>query len=136
MYSVCYLYVGRRRERMEEGVAHRGLCNRMHLFEPFYLPALATVKTDICLSSTEPSPLYLLRFVERCAKPSSLCVSPTVSSCFYFYLFLRKKDRFLFSQHSGLGTAWPLFPLHLQPRVGSENDRRTWDALFRTGRIR
>ena len=76
---------------MEEGVAHRRLCNRMHLFEPFYLPALATVKTDICLSSTEPSPLYLLRFVERCAKPSSLCVSPTVSSCFYFYLFLRKK---------------------------------------------
>lgn len=77
---------------MEEGVAYRKPCNRMHLSESLNLPALATVKTDICLSSTEPSPLYLPRFVGRCAKGSSLCVSPTVSSCFYFYLFLRKKN--------------------------------------------
>jgi len=97
---------------MEEGVAYRKPCNRMHLSESLNLPALATVKTDICLSSTEPSPLYLPRFVGRCAKGSSLCVSPTVSSCFYFYLFLRKKTPISpFSQPSGLGTAWPSSPL-------------------------
>lgn len=47
---------------MEERVAHRRLCNRMHLFEPFYLPALATVKTDICLSPPL-SPLHFTSFV-------------------------------------------------------------------------